>query len=62
MTPLQAVHSASGLSTTVLTAWHGIVGVLNNLAGLGRRIELGPSCVATVAVARVQTECFANSG
>jgi hypothetical protein len=61
MTPLKAVHSASGLSTAVLTVWH-IVGVLNNLAGLGRRIELGPLCVATVAVARVQTECFANSG
>jgi hypothetical protein len=36
--------------------------VLKILAELGRRIELGPWCVATVEVTWVQTEFVADSG
>jgi len=46
----------------VVTAWHRIVGVLKNLARLGRRIELEPWRVATVAGTWVQTEFVADSG
>ena len=46
----------------MVTAWNRIVGVLNNLAELGRRIELGPWIVATVDVRWVQTEFVADSG
>jgi hypothetical protein len=45
-----------------VTAWHRIVSVLKNLAGLGRMIELGPLWVATVEVTWVQTEFVAESG
>jgi hypothetical protein len=42
--------------------WHRIVGVLKNLAELGRRIDLGPCLVATLEVTPVQTEYVADSG
>jgi hypothetical protein len=42
--------------------WHRIVGVLKNLAELGRRMELGPCLVATLEVTQVQTEDVADSG
>jgi len=62
MTPLMVVHYASSLSTSVVTAWHTIVRVLMNLAGLGCRIELGPWHVATAEVTWVHTEFVADSG
>jgi len=62
MTPQKVVHYASSSSRLMVTAWHRSVGVLKNLAGLGRRIELGPWCVATVEVRWLQTEFVVDSG
>jgi len=42
MTPVKVVHYASSSTVWEVTVSLRIVGVLKNLAGLGRRIELGP--------------------
>jgi len=55
-------QSASSLSIWVVTAWHRNVGELKNVAGFGRRIELGPWWMAPVEVPWVQTEFVADSG